>query len=109
LNYSYTSQPGDPGSTIYAEPSPDYFQYVDMGGKGLTPIGYGYRSVAYIVNQCIEVESAEPALRPAMLRRIDEAGIMATPANSSYNELVIEAGRESILNGGREVSIEYKL
>jgi hypothetical protein len=26
---------------------------------------------------------------------------MATPANSAYNELVIEAGRLSILNGGR--------
>jgi hypothetical protein len=32
---------------------------------------------------------------------------MATPANSSYNELVIEAGRISIQNGGREVTIEY--
>ena len=32
---------------------------------------------------------------------------MATPANSSYNELVIEAGRASILSGGREVAIEY--
>jgi D-galacturonate reductase len=109
LSYSYTSQPSDPGSTIYAEPSPDYFQYVDLGGKGLTPVGYGYRSVAHIVNQCIEVESAEPGSRAEMLRQIDEAGIMATPANSSYNERVIEAGRASILNGGREVPIEYKL
>jgi predicted dehydrogenase len=105
LKYSYTNQPSDPGATIYAEPSPDYFQYVDLGGKGLTPTGYGYRSVAYIVNQCIEVESADPAARAAMLRRIDESGIMATPANSSYNELVIEAGRKSILDGGREVEI----
>jgi hypothetical protein len=32
---------------------------------------------------------------------------MATPANSSYNELVVEAGRLSILNGGREVEITY--
>jgi D-galacturonate reductase len=99
LKYSYT----DDG---YAEPSPDYFQYVDLGGKGLTPVGYGYRSVEYIVNKCMEVESADPAARPAMLRQIDEAGIMATPANSSYNESVIEAGRESILNGGREVVIQ---
>ena len=38
---------------------------------------------------------------------IDDAGIMATPANSSYNELVIEAGRVSIQNGGREAVIEY--
>ncbi len=33
---------------------------------------------------------------------------MATPANSSYNELVIEAGRKSILAGGREVAIDYE-
>jgi hypothetical protein len=30
---------------------------------------------------------------------------MATPANSGYNELVIEAARESILDGGRMVEI----
>jgi D-galacturonate reductase len=98
LKYSYIDG-------VYAEPSPDYFQYVDLGGKGLTPVGYGYRSVEYIVKKCIEVESADTAARPAMLREIDEAGIMATPANSSYNERVIEAGRESILNGGRDVAI----
>lgn len=99
LKHSYTDG-------VYAEPSPDYFQYVDLGGKGLTPVGYGYRSIEYIVKKCIEVESADAAARPAMLRQIDEAGIMATPANSSYNESVIEAGRESILNGGRDVAIE---
>lgn len=109
LKYSYTERPADPGATIYTEPSPDYFQYVDLGGKGLTPLGYGYRSVAYIVNQCIAVESADSGKRAAMLRQIDEAGIMATPANSSYNELVIEAGRASILDGGREVPIHYDL
>jgi len=90
---------------VYAEPSPDYFQYVDLGGKGLTPVGYGYRSVEYIVNKCIEVESADTGARAGLLRQIDDAGIMATPGNSSYNERVIEAGRESILNGGREVAI----
>src|SRR6266851_3954608 len=100
LKYSYTDG-------VYAEPSPDYFQYVDLGGIGLTPVGYGYRSVAFIVDKCLEVEACEPAGRSAMLRQIDEDGIMATPANSSYNELVIEAGRASILSGGREVAIEY--
>ena len=43
LKYSYTSKGSDPGATIYAEPSPDYFQYVDLGGPGLVPVGYGYR------------------------------------------------------------------
>jgi predicted dehydrogenase len=100
LKYSYTDG-------VYAEPSPDYFQYVDLGGPGLMPVGYGYRSVAYIVNKCLEVEACEPTARPALLRQIDQDGIMATPANSGYNELVIEAGRASISSGGREVTIEY--
>jgi hypothetical protein len=30
---------------------------------------------------------------------------MATPANSAYNEQVIEAARDSILHGGRVVEI----
>jgi len=92
---------------MYAEPSPDYFQYVDLGGKGKVPVGYGYRSIEYIVGTClrVETEAADLAARQALLREIDAAGIMATPANSSYNEQVIEAGRESILNGGRMVEI----
>jgi hypothetical protein len=40
-----------------------------------------------------------------MLDEIDAAGIMATPANSNFNERVIEAARESILNGGKLVEI----
>ena len=100
LKYSYSSG-------VYAEPSPDYFQYVDLGGPGLTPVGYGYRSIAFIVSKCMEVEAAPPEARAAILRQIDQDGIMASPANSSYNELVIEAGRASILSGGREVAIEY--
>jgi D-galacturonate reductase len=109
LKYSYAKESGDPGATIYAEPSPDYFQYVDLGGIGLTPVGYGYRSVEYIVETCIRVESETGSLaaRQAMLREIDAAGIVATPANSGYNELVIEASRESILHGGKVVNIEY--
>jgi predicted dehydrogenase len=109
LKYSYTRKGGDPGATIYAEPSPDYFQYVDLGGIGLTPVGYGYRSVEYIIETCIRVESetASLAARQAMLREIDAAGLVATPANSSFNELVIEAARESLLHGGKTVSIEH--
>jgi len=107
LKYSYTRKSNDPGATIYAEPSPDYFQYVDLGGPGLAPVGYGYRSVEHIISTFIRVESegGDLAGRQRLLKQIDAAGIMATPANSSYNELVIEAGRESIQNGGREVRI----
>ena len=47
------------------------------------------------------------AERRRLLKEIDAAGIMATPANSSYNELVIEAARESILGGGKTVALRY--
>ena len=109
LKYSYTRKSSDPGATIYAEPSPDYFQYVDLGGKGLTPVGYGYRSVEFIVRNCMRVDSETGDLdgRQRILKEIDAAGIMATPANSSYNELVIEAGRESIGREGALVRIHY--
>ena len=82
----------------YAEPSPDYFQYADLGGPGMVPVGYGYRSIEAIVAAAIAVERGEKSLD-----LIDAAGIVATAANSSHNDRVIEAGRESIRNGGREV------
>jgi predicted dehydrogenase len=109
LKYSYTKSSGDPGATIYAEPSPDYFQYLDLGGKGLAPVGYGFRSVEHIIQNCIrvETEASDLAGRQSILKEIDAKGIMATPANSSYNELVIEAARESIMNGGKMVDIHY--
>jgi predicted dehydrogenase len=105
LKYSYTRKSSDPGATLYAEPSPDYFQYVDLGGPGLAPVGYGYRSIDFIIRACIRVETAAPDERRQLLKEYDEAGVMATPANSRYNERVLEAGRESILNNGREVPI----
>jgi predicted dehydrogenase len=101
LKYSYTRKPDEPGATLYAEPSPDYFQYVDLGGPGLVPVGYGYRSIEAIVKAAIRV-NAEGG---RVLEEIDAAGILATPANSSFNELVIEAARESIRSGGRQVAI----
>jgi len=108
LKYCYTHRPEGAGATVYAEPSPDYFQYVDLGGPGLVPVGYGYRSVDYIVRACARA-TAELGLaaRQRIIQELDAAGVMATPANSRYNELVMEAGRLSILNGGREVGIDY--
>jgi predicted dehydrogenase len=99
LQYCYTDPPQ------YAEPSPDFFQYLDVGGTGLQPVGYGYRSIEYIVRKCLEAETATD--QQAYLRQLDKEGILATPANSRYNELVMEAGRLSILNDAREVIIDY--
>lgn len=108
--HSYTAAGGDPGDTVYTEPNPDYFRLLDYGDGGLTPIGYGHRSVELIVNNMVRVEAQagdDLAARRKMLKEIDAAGIVATPANSAYNELVVEAGRLSLANGGREAGIEY--
>jgi len=115
VEHTYLENPGGPGETIYAQPNPDYFQYLDVGGSGLKPVGYGYRSIENIVRnigKCIDEtfgmnDDAALTRRRELIRRYDEEGIMATPSNSAYNELVMEAGRLSILNGGRDVGITY--
>ena len=105
---SYDSAGDEPGDTIYAEPNPDCFQLVYQGGRGLVPVGYGHRSAEYIIQAGLKARRmAGLAERQAFLKQLDADGIMATPANSSYNELVVEAARKSILSGGREVVIEY--
>jgi predicted dehydrogenase len=93
IEYSYLGGP-------YSEPSSEYFQYVPAGDRGLTPVGYGYRSIERIVAACRTVEDD-----PRALEIIDGQGLLATPANSRHNERVIEAARKSILNGGREESL----
>lgn len=103
LEYSYVRKLDSPGATMYHEPSPDYFLLVDLAQERLVPVGYGYRSIDYIVRQCIACEQSGD--REAFLRKLDEDGIVATPRNSRFNEQVVEAGRESILNGGRIVPI----
>jgi len=105
---SYTHAGNDPGDTVYAEPNPDYFQLIDQGGEGLVPIGYGHRSAEYIMKAgCKASGVADLTERREFIRQLDAEGIMATPANSSYNELVVEAARLSIVNDGREVEINY--
>ncbi|MBI3831132.1 MAG: Gfo/Idh/MocA family oxidoreductase [Planctomycetes bacterium] len=106
---------GDAGDTAFMETNPDYFQLVWRGGDGLEPVGYGFRSIEYIVKAIcrVERESAGLAAKDALAKRrellaqYDREGLMATPANSAYNELVIEAGRLSITNGAKEAVIEY--
>jgi D-galacturonate reductase len=106
LRYCYTEKPDSPGATTFAEPSTDYFQYVESATGGLQPVGYGYRSIEAIVQAMLRVEAAPESERAGLLAEIDRAGLIATPANSSYNEMVTEAARLSIANGGREVLIE---
>ena len=42
-----------------------------------------------------------------MIEAIDRQGILATPANSFINELVVEAARLSIQNDGEWAEITY--
>jgi len=115
LEYCYVEKGSAETDKYYHEPSPDYMKYVHLGGEGLTPVGYGYRSIAFIVDNILKAmaasegvdEKAGLAARQKLIQQFDKDGVMATPKNSAYNELVMEAGRLSILNNGREVEITY--
>jgi D-galacturonate reductase len=95
--------------------NPDYLRLVPWEGVGLKPVGYGYDSVeanVVAVNRIISQtqgldDKAALTKRRKMLQEIDDRGIIATPANSYVNELVMEAGRLSITNNGKSVVIHY--
>jgi D-galacturonate reductase len=114
VSYSYLSGSGPEGAS-YKYVSPDFFRLVPWEGEGLRPIGYGYDSIEALVEAAHRVESAGSGLaadavgdaRRAALGAIDVAGIIATPNNSSGNELAVEAGRLSICSGGRPARIDY--
>ena len=99
----------DPGDTAHHIVNPDYFQMIERSdGPGLRPVGYGYRAVEQLVNTAARVaEAGDLDARKAMLSEIDKAELHATPENSFFNELVVEAGRMSILNNARTVNITY--
>lgn len=102
--------PGDdPGDTAHHHVNPDYFQMIERAdGPGLRPVGYGYRAIEQLVDSAIQVaEAGDLEARQRKLLDVDAAGWHATPANSFFNELVVEAGRLSILNGGKRVNITY--
>lgn len=107
LAYSFSESVDTPGGTQYAQPSPDYFLYQDLGGPGLTPTGYGVRSVRRIVEEALRVEQEAASLeqRRDVIAQISRRGILATPANSRYNVGVCEAARASIRNGAALVNI----
>lgn len=95
--------------------SPDFYQLVPWEGPGYKPVGYGFASVAATITTIhrIENETAGMPEREALekrrniIREVDEKGIIATPANSSINELVMEAARMSILRDGDVINIVY--
>ncbi len=107
IAYAYGERLDGPGGTQYAEPSPDYFLYQDLGAPGLVPTGYGVRSVRHIIEEALRVEREGDTVERTqeLISEIDAVGILATPSNSRYNEAVCEAARESILSGGELVRV----
>jgi D-galacturonate reductase len=95
--------------------NPDYMRLVPWEDEGLKPVGYGYDSIEANVMSAVRVNTASNAVsqgvalstRQQLLKQIDDRGIIATPANSAINELVMEAGRLSILNDGAYAKIIY--
>lgn len=95
--------------------NPDFFQLVPWSGEGLEPIGYGVESVQATIQQARRIEEEVAGMdeagslkrRQQIIREVDDRGIIATPANSYINELVVEAARLSISNDGDRVAIIY--
>jgi D-galacturonate reductase len=114
VEYSYLEGIGCGGSH-FNYVSPDFYRIVPWEGKGYKPIGYGPDSVSASITMAHRIEnevegmSATDSLkrRQKIIKEVDKKGIIATPANSFINELVVEAARLSILNDGEYAIIEY--
>ena len=113
--YCYLENIGCGGSK-YNYVSPDFYRLVPReGGAGAQVVGYGFDSVAANIDAMnrIEAETAGLAADKALARRremieaIDKQAILATPANSFINELVVEAARLSIQHDGDWAEIAY--
>jgi len=108
--YCYLENIG-PGGSAYNYVSPDFFRFVPWEGEGYKPVGYGPDSVSAIIGSIKYIEDNAGdniEKRRRMIEDIDKKGIIATPANSFINELVVETGRMSITSDGRPVKILYK-
>ncbi len=100
-----------PGGSAYNYVSPDFFRFVPWEGEGYKPVGYGPDSVSAIIGTIKYIEDTaggDLELKKKLIKEVDRKGIIATPANSFINELVVEGGRMSILNDGRPVKILYE-
>jgi D-galacturonate reductase len=114
VEHSYLEGIG-PGGSHFNYVSPDFYKLVSWEGAGYKPIGYGFDSVAASVTMACQIEDAVYNLpdpdslihRREMISEVDKKGIIATPANSFINELVVEAARTSILRDGENVDIVY--
>ncbi len=114
VRHSYLENIGC-GGTRFNYVSPDFYRLIPWDGPGLKPVGYGFESIAAslrtmhrIENEVASLEEEDALLRRReRIREVDQMGLIATPANSSVNELVTEAARMSILRDGDIVNIIY--
>ncbi len=114
VEHSYLEGIGCAGSH-FNYVSPDFYKIIPWEGEGYKPIGYGVDSVSASVKMAYQIENEVQSLsdseslvkRKEIIKNVDKKGIIATPANSYINELVVEAARLSILNDGENVIINY--
>jgi D-galacturonate reductase len=103
------------GGTKHNYVNPDFYKLVPWDGPGYKPVGYGFDSVAATITMAHSIESEVDGLNEAdslarrreMIEKTDGKGIVATPANSYPNELVVEAARLSIARDGDPARIVY--
>jgi len=103
------------GGSHFNYVSPDFYKLIPWEEEGYKPVGYGFDSVSASVTAAYQIEKEVSGMsdpdslvkRQEIIKKIDKKGIIATPANSFINELVVEAARISILNDGDIVNIFY--
>ncbi len=111
--YGFVSCQG-PAQKRFHYINPDFMQMVPHEGPGFKPIGYGPDSVqaSLLAMARIEAEAKmspnQAEARKKAAARISGRGLIATPGNSYYNELVHEAARASIKADGDPVYIDYE-
>jgi predicted dehydrogenase len=114
VTHSYLKGIGCAGSSFNFI-NPDFYRLVPWEEKGYKPVGYGCDSITATINMISKIEKETSAMneekalarRRKIIKETDQKGIIATPANSSVNELVLEAARMSISRDGDMVNIIY--
>ena len=100
VQHCYLPEPS--GTKHFHFVNPDFFRLVPGTANRVEPVGYGFESIEANVEAVRRVNE-----RPDAIGEIERDGVIATPANTVGNTLVTEAGRLSLLNGGRNVRIHY--
>ncbi len=98
----HPGRPTDAGS--------DYVGFIPCsdGSPGQEMVGYGWRAIESLIRTAIRVQERGPlAARQELLAEIDAADLIPTAANTAYLGLVYQAMRESIVEQGMPVVIDY--